>query len=496
MGKPNVIEKAKNLILVVLFISTVLLLYFFWGNISFDNVKIPVVQRTEAPLETASLLQPDRITVNFGADAYTVLPPAGIWYSDPGSDKDSFVKELGRFGPAENILVEEIPYDKYRKVMEYESIWARFNYDIPTADFCAYFNMSKPQSYDVIETVTEIGYSAAEKGDSLYILDGKNQKTYRLVAAAVKDSDNKTGNTDFPAFIESIGAEGYNMYYPVGSVLGVSNDTLAPLSVQTNLKSFSFRQDFYSYQTEKIASMAEPYFGGNFDFVRNITEENGTIIYMYGYGQTVLIVNTDGSIEYKEEQTANIAGQSFSEALETAVKFVSEHGAWESISKSKLTPYLEDVIRDPNKEKGYRFVFGLEVNGSRLYYEKEKPVVVDVTSGQVTYYKRQFIDFDQKEIDSISASSSDEAFSVANLIAQNYKYIYDILFKSGEVTATADQAVMFENIASLVKDMRIGYVKPADSESTEIRPVWVVTVKDTDVYFDLYSADPVGYSKE
>ena len=496
MAKPNVIEKAKNLILVVLFISTVLLLYFFWGNITFENVGLPVVQREETPLKTVSLLQPERITVNFGADTYTVLPPGDVWSNGIGSDKDSFVKELGRFGPAENVLVQEITYENYLKVMKYASIWARFNYDIPISDFCSYFDMSKSQSYDTIETVTEIGYSTAEDGNSLYILDGKNQKTYRLVASSAKDSNNTTGNTEFPAFIDSLGAAGYNMYYPVNSVLGVGSDTLVPLSAQANLKGFSFRQDFYSYQTEKISAMAEQYFGGNFDFVRKITEENGTIIYMYGYGQTVLIVNTDGSIEYKEEQTGNLAGQSFSDALETAVKFVADHGAWESMEKSKLTPYLEDVIRDPDKQKGYRFVFGLEVNGDRLYYEKGAPVIVDVTSGQVTYYKRQFIDFDQKEINSIQASSTDDAFSVANLIAQNYKYIYNILLESGDVTATEDESVMFEDIATLLKGMRIGYVKPADSENTEIKPVWVVTVKDTDVYFDLYNADPVGYSKE
>lgn len=490
MGKPKVIEKGKNLILVVLFLSTVLLLYFFWGSITFDNFKIPSLQAVVTPTEATSLLKPEQIVVNFGTDTYTVLPPGDIWNAGPGSDKDSFVKELGRFGPVENVLVEGITYEQYLQVMKYPSIRARFNYDIPVSDFCTYFNMSKTQSYDVIETITEIGYSTAEKGNSLYILDGKNQKTYRLVAAS------ETGNTEFHSLIESIEAETYDMYYPVGSVLGVSNDTLAPLSVKTSLKSFSFLQDFYSYQTEKIASMAEQYFGGNFDFVRKITEENGTIIYMYGYGQTVLIVNTDGSIEYKEEQTGTSAGQSFSDALETAVKFVGDHGAWESTGKSRLTPYLKDVIRDPNKGKGYRFVFGLEVNGTRLFYEKGAPVIVDVTSGQVTYYKRQFIDFDQKEIDSAQTSSTDEAFSVANLIAQNYKYIYDILLVSGKVTATQDQGVMFENIATLVKDIQIGYVKPADSESTEIRPVWVVKVKDTDVYFDLYSADPVGYSKE
>ena len=44
MSKPRVIEKAKNIILVVLFLSTVLLLYFFWGNISFDQLKLPATQ--------------------------------------------------------------------------------------------------------------------------------------------------------------------------------------------------------------------------------------------------------------------------------------------------------------------------------------------------------------------------------------------------------------------------------------------------------------------
>jgi hypothetical protein len=493
MAKPNVIEKVKNWSLVVLFLSTVLLLYFFWGNISFDNINIPASQSAEVPPDTASLLKPEQIVVNFGADAYTVLPPADIWDNGESSDKDSFVKELGRFGPAENVLVEEITYEQYLQVMKYASIWATFNYNIPISDFCSNFNMSKPQSYDVIETVTEIGYSTAEKGNSLYIFDGRNQKTYRLVA---EDSDNKTGNTDFPAYINSIGAEGHNIYYPVISVLGVGSDTLVPLSVQANLKSFSFRQDFYSYQTEKIASMAEQFFGGNFDFVRKITEENGTIIYMYGYGQTVLIVNTDGSIEYKVAQTANSAGQSFSDALETAVKFVASHGGWESMEGAELTPYLEDVIRDPNKEKGYRFLFGLEINGSRLYYENGYPVIVDVISGQVTYYKRQFIDFDPYDIESIKDSEPDDAFSAANLIAQNFKYIYDTLLRSGDVPETANEDVMFENVASLVKDMRIGYLKPADNESTEILPVWIVTVKETDIYFDLYNADPVGFSKE
>jgi len=501
MSKPRMIENVKNFSLVVLFISTVLLLYFFWGNISFDGLRSPSVQVVGEVPDTVKLLKPEQLVVNFGAENYTILPPGEIWYND--SEKDSFVEELDRFGPAENILVEEITYDQYQKVMQLKSIWAEFNYDIPTSDFCSKFNMTKPQSYDAIETITAIGYSAADLGNSLFIYDGKNHKYYRLVAEVSKDSDNKTGNTEFPALIDSIEAEGYNIYYPIGSLGGVENDTLVPLSVEANLKSFPFRQDTYSYQTEKISAIAEQFFGGNMDFVRTIEEESGTVIYMYGYGQNVLIVNTDGSIEYKEEQTSTNVGQSFSGAMETAVDYVASHGSWESLEGAKLTPYIKDVVPNPNKKEGYRFVFGMEVGGSRLYYEEGDPIIVDVIAGQVTYYKRHIIDFDQEDIEAIqtaTAEDAEDAFSAVNLIAQNSKYIYDILIQSGEIKATAgqpDQTEMFEIIASLVNNMVTGYVKLADEEIMEIQPAWVVTLKNgSEVYFDLYTADPIGYSKE
>ncbi len=496
MSKPRMIEKAKNFSLVVLFISTVLLLYFFWGNISFDGLKSPSVQVVGEAPDTVNLLKPELITVNFGADNYTILPPGEIWYN-PSDEVDSFVEELARFGPAENILVEEITYDKYQKVIKLESIWAEFNYDVPTSDFCTKFNMTKPQSYDAIETITAIGYSTADLGNSLFIYDGKNQKYYRLVAEVSKDSDNKTGNTEFPALIDSIEADGNDIYYPISSYLGVENNALVPLSVEANLKSFPFRQDTYSYQTEKIGAIAEQFFGGNLDFVRTIVEESGTVIYMYGYGQNVLIINTDGSIEYKEEQTSNNVGQSFSGAMETAVDFVANHGSWESLEGAKLTPYIKDVVPNPNKEEGYRFVFGMEVDGNRLYYEEGDPIIVDVIAGQVTYYKRHIIDFDPEDIAAIEGDTAEDAFSAVNLIAQNYKYIYDILLQSGEIKATADQAEMFESIASLVNSMETGYVKLDNEEITEIQPVWVVALKNgSEVYFDLYTADPIGYSKE
>jgi hypothetical protein len=363
MSKSALREKAKNVSLVVLFLSTVLLLYFFWGNISFGELRPSSSEAGEELPETVDLVRPEQITINFGGDTYTVLPAGDIWRND--TEKDSFVEALGRFGPAENVRVEEITEKQYSQVMKLESIRAEFNYDIPLADFCELFDMQKPQSYDVIETVTSIGYSTAEGGNSLFICDGKNDRHFRLVAGSGESGNGN--NAGFPALIASAAAEEYNIYYPAGSYLGVENDNLIPFSVRTSLKGFPYRKEISSDQTEKINAVAEQFFGRNFDFVRKITEENGTIIYMYGYGQIVLIVNTDGSIEYKEGLTDNVKGQSFSEALETAVNFVANHGSWGAPEKTGMTPYLKDVLPDPQNKDVRRFVFGMEINGNRLY---------------------------------------------------------------------------------------------------------------------------------
>ena len=494
MSKPIVIEKAKNFFLVVLFLSTVLLLYFFWGNISFDNLKqtaIPAADE-ESP-KTPYLIKPDRIIVNFGfgRDNYIVIQAGqgDVWYNGKKTDSDDMVKELNLFGQAENVFTREITYDKYQEVMKYRSIWAEFNYDIPTTDFFLNFGIKKPQGLDSIETITAIGYSPAseELKKSIFIKDGKNGKYYWLSADKNK--------TKFGALIDTIESEGYNTYYPISTYLGVkNNNTLVPLILESSMRKFPFEQEIYSYQSEKINEMAEPYFGGNFDFVRRIKEDKGTWIYMYGYGQIVLILNTDGSIEYKEEQTGENSGQSFMDALNTAIRFVADHGSWGSLDGATLTPYLKDVVLDPNKEDGYQFIFGLELNENRLYYEQGDPITVNVTKGQVTYYKRDMIDFEKKELDATKKDAKMETCSSVDLITQNCQYIYNIIFQAGVVDATVDQNAMFEEVASSVNNMQIGYVKLTGEKAGALQPAWIVTIDNIYVYFNLYTAEPMGYT--
>lgn len=502
MTRPMLIEKVKNACIVVLLLSTVLLLYFFWGNITFDDLRSSVVSAELEVPDTNKLVKPEQIVVNFGTGDYTVAAPGDIWSNDT-PEEDSFSEILSGIGPVENIRVTEITEEQYQQVRSMESIWVEFSYNIPITDFCNIFEIRKPQSLDAIETVNQIGYSPIQGENSLFLCDGRNKIHYLLEAGETEKETETTLQASeqppaegFPALIASVEAQGYDTYYPAASVLGVENNTLVPVSVRTDLRKIPYTQGIYTYQTEKINTIAEQFFGSNFDFVRTITEENGTVIYMYGYGQNVLIVNPDGSIEYKEEQIDDNKGQGFTEALETAVNFVATHGSWESFTGIGLTPYLKDVIVNPGKKTGFRFIFGVELNGNRVYYEGGDPIIVDITSGQATYYKRHLVEIYPGDMETIETGSASDAFSVANLIAENYRYLYDILLPAGDVKATADPAEMFEIIAGKVKDMKIGYVKPANTGATEITPAWIVSIDKIVVYFDLYTAEPIGFSKE
>lgn len=157
------IEKAKSISLVVLFLSTVLLLCFFLGYISLDSFKFRQQAISEEIPDISYMIKPNQIVINFGADNYTVLSAGNldVWCTE----ENCLVKGIEKFNQSENILVEEIPYEKYQEVMKFRSILAEFSYDIPTADFFINYKIKKPSSYNVIDTITSIGYSEVSKNN-------------------------------------------------------------------------------------------------------------------------------------------------------------------------------------------------------------------------------------------------------------------------------------------------------------------------------------------
>ncbi len=487
------IEKFKNILLVVLVFTTILLLYFLWGSDSLEDFIFNDNDETYEVLSCDEVILPDQIILGKGNEDYTVAfeEKEELWTNE-------VLNTFKNFSKGTNIAVVEITEQQYKEVMKYPSIVAKFQYNIPFAGFCEKYKIKKFQGYDSISNMTEIGFSKGSK-ESAFVFDGNKKKYYGIVGNRPLDIFSKL-DTIFEQ-------QEATTYYPLKTVLGEgsTNDTLVPFELPPAIMPAEYKKESEIGEIENNSAMAQTYFGETFDFVRKVEESNGTTIYMYGYGQKVLIINpNDGSIEYKEEvKSDNPEQKSMFEALDTALDFVGAHKGFKTIAGQEIKPYLESESPIGDEKNSYRFVFSFMVGKNKLFYEEKMPIIIEVVDGQVSYFRREFINFDENQV---QRKSNKEGISAINMLTMNYEYMKEALTKAGLIDKEEAKDISFEDIANKIDNLYTGYLKPAvegsadDSTNTakklQLVPVWVVEVNDILLYFDLYDGLPEGYAKK
>lgn len=484
----NIIEQIKNVLIVVLIFTTILLLYFLWGNESIeyfifnddDNV---------SEISCSDVMLPTEIVFGLGNEDYVVVSRGRekVW-------NEYILNTFTKFSSNTNVLVEEITENKYRQVMEYPSIVAGFEYSMPFREFCEANNINQPQGYDGISSITQIAFSKGSS-ESAFIHDATKDKYYRLV-----------GNNKLSLFEEieaSLANVDISTYYTLRTFLGEesNNQTLIPVDMPHGLVPIPYNLDLGSKEEVATADMAKDYFGETFDFVRKIEEANGTTIYMYGYGQKVLIINpNDGSIEYKEDiKVPEMSQVSLFEALQNALNFISSHGGFETMQGQNIKTYLESVSPIDDKKGGYRFVFALGIDGNKIFYGNHMPIIVEVVDGQVAYFRRQLININDADL----SNPKDVDLTAINMLAMNYPYIASALAEEGIIEKEQGAALLFEDVADKIDHLTTGYYKSdiaigedgiVKTQSGQLIPAWIVDVDGILFYFDLYTGAPVGHS--
>jgi hypothetical protein len=465
-----------------------------WNDDPFEKIKNPFTGEANIKKILAEdVISPDRITVSFGLENYTVLQRdgEGIWYEPSESERLTIVNEFKAFSDG-NVLVHNISRENFLSAMKARSIQAEFGYAMPFSEFCGEYGVAEQSGYESIRAFSGIGYSEASP-DSVFICDDDSSLYYRLAA----ESGNTTG---FKSLIAEIEKGNFPPYYPLGAYMGVENNVMIPMDIESSLVRLAYAPDVESGETRLISEGARTFFGDSFDFVRKITEANGTTVYMYGYGEKILIVNPDGSFEYKQEagKKGNIT---WFDALKTALDFIAGHREAESDGSKKAEEeeiYLKDAGYDQKGDGKYRFSFGIRVNGHDVYYAEHEPFAVEITGEQVTYYRRDMINCYPADAESPVGRKT---VSPLNVLASNYSYIYAGL-RNEQMIDTIETGgnnssgeTMFEEIARWVTDVSSGYLRPAEAAGAEtgnwLLPVWMVEAGEMCFYFDLYTAEPV-----
>ena len=467
-------EDLKNVLLVVLFITTILFLYLLWSHDSsnsfsildilpgrWDDADIPAIEEVTVPRYVA---------VSDGSGVFRLAE--GDTASVSGFASSLITEACAN----SSVTVSEINEQQFSAVMSrYDSVQIALSCDVPFNDFVRYHSLRIGTQQDLIQSVSLIAFSDASR-ESIFIYDAPQKRYFRLLVA---------NEYEFSEKISASCRLTSDSYYLSSEILGYGR-ALIPVNVQSQLAEKAFISDAASGGRELRTSMAEVVMGENFDFVRRISDGFGNITYMYGYGQKSFTANADGSFEYSSEVSGGSGGD-FYEDLRTAIVFIARCGGWPQSENDEPSLVLDGAESfSEGRLTGHRYYFSQFIDGVPVRSEDGYAAEIVISNGQVSYFKRCTIDAGAGQ-----RAGRSQAADAANVIANNCNHIYNVLNNNTLVAAT-DEAFSF--VSELITDMRQGYFSSA--RSGELMPCWIVRTSDgSEFYFDLYDASPLGFSR-
>lgn len=492
----NTIEKIKSVILVVLFLLTILLLYFFWRDMSidefsFDDIKFYEKHNLTESVKAQDLIVPSHIEICLDDETYTKLERNVLKYwNDTGADGGISIKNaVSKVVLSGDSFAEEITEDKYNEVMSFVSVKAVFDYYVPYKDYCTLLGATNPIGTEMISTVSEIGFSKGNT-ESMFVYDGERDKYFRIVSDYASDE-----------LLDSIylaATEENTTYYPLESFVGkeLKNDVLVPAFLESDLVTVSAYPDMGLKTQGEVTEIAKSFFSGTFDFVRRIEEENGRTTYMYGYGEKILTIDENCTVEYRAD-TEGSSQLRYFDALQLVLASIQVQGGFVTAEGQALTPYLYDAKLI---DGGYRFEFGIILNGEKIFYLNGNAAIAEIANGQLSYFKRQYISFDEEA----EKGQLNEAHSAINVIAQNYNFIYESVLKDAEVSSDNNNSIdeagtsgmlrddeRFDYVVSQISDISSGYAYIPEKQA--LVPCYAILMFDGSkiICFDLYTAEPL-----
>lgn len=472
----NRTEHLKTVILVVLFFTTILLLYLLWTLDAQNRFHLPDIlpqrQALEVP-KAEDMLIPEQVVYGIGDGSYRQTETETQRIFEKG------LLALRTLFAEEGASVSEITQAQFQDAMrEYRSLAINFAYVIPFGELCNRWEILRPAGSEVIQGMKALAFSEAAVR-SLFIADPEGNKYYRIYGQSEADV--------FAGMTEGMDLTELTAYYTVGNILGGDNDRLIPLTAQSDLVPLRWREESEAVSQSVRQALAEALFGENLDFVRRITDNFGNVTYMYGYGQKTFTQQVDGVLEYKNE-TSDEANGGFFGDLETALAFMAAHGTWDGADERELRFFLTNVQAvSAGRQEGYRFWFGSKIMDQSLFYENSSPLQIEVLDGQISYYRRDLISVESNGRTGGLRSAQDPA----NVIARNYNHIYNVM--TGNLLSVNEESA-FEYVADAVREIRMGLVRIANDDW--LQPAWVLeTTGGQMFYFSLYEAIPIGMSE-
>lgn len=487
MNKSIYTEKFKSILIVVLFLSTVLLSYLYWQDASLTGIKQTVGDHLSSSVftskdypEPSSFVCPNSVSVNFGDGTFS------LYQKEASQLWEEFLPIYIEFSQTPNLMIEKISREQWDETMSMKSIQYQLNCDLPSSFFEGLGAANYGQT-DSFNNISVIAFSEASN-TSLFVKENATDNYFRIIS----DSEFCTLGES----IDKLKAAPHNQYYPISMYFGTKNVSLAPFQTDLSLPSLSSPRNTADQTENYEKDLAETFFGESLDFIRKIVDDNGTITYMYGYGQKMLTIRQNGIFEYQETPSYNEVFLNFDEALSLASSFIAHHGSWSDYEGNPLNLLLNSSASSENaKTSVYRFTFGTQYNNYPVYGGQESRIVIEITGNRITHYSRDIGLSEPVPIADASESSAENA-TVADILSYNYQNIATILLDNNVITPGDGTEDLFDIVVSGISSIDIGYFAHTANTQKIYTPAWVIHFSGFHLFYDLYSGQYIGHVDE
>jgi len=473
------------IVLVVLFLTTILLLYFIWGaesDVSVSDI-IPSQKESNAEIELSTdQVCPGRCVYTKGDGTFRIVASCEFYYIRTLN----FFKDICE---QSTVMASEISKEQYSEALKsHESLVFSYGYSIPFQEFCSFYDIKRTSTFENISAIDEFSLSVAAE-DSILVADNKNGRYYRLISDQHQES-----------FEAPIAGQNDLSCYDVSAILGFGSDKLFPISTEFVLSTLKYSaapegEDGYG---EEIAKYI---FGDTFNFVRRIKDSFGNTTYMYGYGQKTLTVSADGRIEYKEEAGSG-SSQGFFGDLKTAINFASVIVPVRGSMDLKLNSVLclkAVSASGTGKAASYTYTFcqkqpsGYETCGSQM------PLIeITVKGGKAVSYKGTYLYTRSGGQTAVAAPTADTANILASLsatqeelalLAGRYESLDPVYYMLPDNAAESSAAPGSSgNPGASGSSGASGAPAAISLAKGTLIPAWRLTLSDgTTTYYDLFS---------
>lgn len=447
--------------------------------IGFEDVKV------EHKIENIDkFLSPQSFSVSFGGGFHTVLfsDEAGIWNNSKELIKNNIENNDTKF--------EEVTYSKWQQVFNGRSLLINIPNSIGGEILNSYFQLDYVDFFED-NSFNQIIIPTDEA--SIFYGDSVGEKYYR-----------KKMNFD-PNYIENIliyeesqkkpRYQTVETYFSLAKVLSGNefkeNITLIPISRYEGIpkikviRELNKNSENFENDAKNIANKA---FGKNFDFVKKMEDYDGSLVYVYGYGEKALRVGADGSIEYREKVGEDYSSKNISsdELIRISLETINKYGDMPS------DVYLKSISNQVFD--GYdvaRLEFDYRINNIKVVnheYLGRNPIIVDVYSDKVVHFTKNI----RKYVKTINtANQLEDVYLPFDILNNNFKEISSKFNQSNreklvEFDFETYSFLLLQNIESI---QECYYIVSTDGYNEVVKNAWEIKIGANIFYFDMNTGE-------